>query len=135
MNKFLNEYFWLDFEWIFLNWILNWTFFLHYSTFGTIFYIYRPGLWPNPWSNLWPTQWLTPWISLLSALVLVELQNTCKKSWTEKCSKDPTYAIFLESWGFRDVKYDIPMCQYHSNRPQPIQLVATMQKKLFTSPF
>ena len=72
---------------------------------------------------------------LLLALVLVELQNTCKKSWTEKCSKDPTYAIFLKSWGFKDVKYDIPMCQSHSTRPQPIQLVPTMQKKLFMSSF
>ena len=55
---------------------------------------------------------------LLLALVLVELQNTCKKkSWTEKCSKDPTYAIFLKSWGFKDVKYDILMCQSHSTRP------------------
>ena len=33
----------------------------------------------------------------------------------------------------KDVKYDIPMCQSHSTRPQPIQLVPTMQKKLFTS--
>ena len=23
--------------------------------------------------------------------------------------KDPTYAIFLKSWGFKDVKYDIPI--------------------------
>ena len=43
--------------------------------------------------------------------------------------KDPTYAIFLKSWVFKDVKYDIPMCQCHSTRPQPIQLVPTMQKK------
>ena len=49
--------------------------------------------------------------------------------------KDPKYAIFFKSWGFKDVKYDIPMCQYHSTRPQPIQLVPTMQKKLFTSSF
>ena len=28
----------------------------------------------------------------------------------KKCLKDPTYAIFLESWGFKDVEYDIPMC-------------------------
>ena len=49
--------------------------------------------------------------------------------------KDLTYAIFLESWVFEDVKYDIPMCEYHSTRPQPIQLVPTMQKKLFTLSF
>ena len=30
---------------------------------------------------------------------------------------------------FKDVKYDIPMCQSHSTQPQPIQLVPTMQKK------
>ena len=41
---------------------------------------------------------------------------------------DPTYAMF-----YKDVKYDILMCQSHSNRPQPIQLVPTMQKKLFMS--
>ena len=35
--------------------------------------------------------------ALLLALVLVELQNIWKKSWTEKCSKDPTCAIFLKS--------------------------------------
>ena len=33
---------------------------------------------------------------------------------TEKCLKDPTYAIFWKSWGFKDVKYDIPMCQSQS---------------------
>ena len=33
--------------------------------------------------------------------------------------------MFLKSWGFKDDKYDIPMCQYHSTRPQPIQLVPT----------
>ena len=49
--------------------------------------------------------------------------------------KDPRNAIFLKSWVFKDVKYDIPMCQYHSTRPQPIQLVPTMQKKLFTLSF
>ena len=36
---------------------------------------------------------------------------------------------FLKGWGFKDVKYDIPMCQSHSTRPQFIQLVTTMQKK------
>ena len=90
---------------------------------------------PGTW--YWGINWYgaSTWYSvpLLLAQVLVELQNTCKKSWTEKCLKDPTYAIFLKSWGFKDVKNDIPMCQYHSTRPQPIQLVPTMQKKLFTS--
>ena len=33
------------------------------------------------------------------------------------------YAIFLKSWGFKDVKYDIFPCV------NPIQLVPTMQKK------
>ena len=27
-----------------------------------------------------------------------------------KCLKDPTYAIFLKSMGFEDIKYDIPVC-------------------------
>ena len=57
-------------------------------------------------------------------VVLVELQNTCKKM----LERPKTYAIFLKSWGFKDVKFDIPMCQSHSTRPQPIQLVPTMQK-------
>ena len=43
--------------------------------------------------------------------------------------KDPSFAIFLKNWGFKDVKYDILMCQSHSTRRQPIQLVPTMQKK------
>ena len=38
-------------------------------------------------------------------------------------------------WGFRDIKYDIPICQSHSTRPHPIQLVPTMQNKLFTLSF
>ena len=67
-------------------------------------------------------------------MLLVELQNTVN-SWTEKCLKDLTYAIILESWVFKDVKYDIPMCQSHSTRPQSIPLVPTMQKKLFTLSF
>ena len=49
--------------------------------------------------------------------------------------QNPTYAIFLKSWGFKDVKYDIPLYQSHSTRPQPIQLAPTMQKKLFMSSF
>ena len=44
----------------------------------------------------------------------------------------PTYAIF---WKAGDVKYDIPMCQSHSTQPQPIQLVPTMQNKLFMLSF
>ena len=36
-------------------------------------------------------------------MLLVELQNTCKKNWAEKCLKDPTCAIFLKSWGYKDV--------------------------------
>ena len=65
---------------------------------------------------------------MLLAMVLVELQNTCKKSWAEKCLKYPTYALFLERWWFRNVKYDIPMCQSHLTRPRAIQLIPTMQK-------
>ena len=30
-----------------------------------------------------------------------------KLIWTEMNPLDPTYAIFLKSWGFKDVKYDI----------------------------
>ena len=63
-------------------------------------------------------------------------KNTKTKTKTKaKFLKDPTYAIFLKSWGFKDVEFDIPMCQSHSTRPQPIQLVLTMQKKLFMSSF
>ena len=28
-----------------------------------------------------------------------------------KCLKDPTCAIFFKSMGFKDIKYDIPVCQ------------------------
>ena len=40
----------------------------------------------------------------------------------------PNMCYILKSWGFKDVKYDILMCQSHSTLPQPIQLVPTMQK-------
>ena len=36
---------------------------------------------------------------------------------------DPTYAIFLKSWGFKDVKYDILMCQSHSTRSHTPKLL------------
>ena len=55
-------------------------------------------------------------------------QNTCKK-------KTQHMIYFWKAEGVKDFKYDIPMCQYHSSRPQPIQLVPTMQKKLFTLSF
>ena len=35
------------------------------------------------------------------------------------------YALFLKSWGFKDVKYDIFPCV------NPIQLVPTMKKALY----
>ena len=69
------------------------------------------------------------------ALDSARFEFTLKMRLNRIWPKDPTYAIFLKSWVFKDVKYDIPMCQYHSTRPQPIQLVPTMQKKLFTSSF
>ena len=74
-------------------------------------------------------------ISLQLALDSARFEFTLKMRLNRIWPKDPTYAIFLKSWVFKDVKYDIPMCQYHSTRPQPIQLVPTMQKKLFTSSF
>ena len=73
--------------------------------------------------------------SLQLALDSARFEFTLKMRLNRIWPKDPTYAIFLKSWVFKDVKYDIPMCQYHSTRPQPIQLVPTMQKKLFTSSF
>ena len=42
--------------------------------------------------------------------------------------KDPRFAIFLKSWGFKDVKYDISIFHSHSTRPQLIQLGPTTQK-------
>ena len=33
-----------------------------------------------------------------------------------KCLKDPTYAIFLNSWWFKDVQNDIPKCSIHTYR-------------------
>ena len=90
---------------------------------------------------------LCPWIgvrrilnktiikSLQLALDSARFEFTLKMRLNRIWPKDPTYAIFLKSWVFKDVKYDIPMCQCHSTRPQPIQLVPTMQKKLFTLSF
>ena len=68
-------------------------------------------------------------VSLQLALDSARFEFTLKMRLNRIWPKDPTYAIFLKSWVFKDVKYDIPMCQYHSTRPQPIQLVPTMQKK------
>ena len=34
-----------------------------------------------------------------------------RKYTNTKCLKDPTCAIFLKSMGFKDIKYDIPVCQ------------------------
>ena len=70
---------------------------------------------------------------LLTENVLLCIINEMRKymvKWisTEKYLRDPTYAIFFKIW-IEDVKYDIPMCQSHSTRPQPIQLVPTMRKK------
>ena len=36
-----------------------------------------------------------------------------RKYTNTKCLKDPTCAIFLKSIGFKDIKYDIPVCQIH----------------------
>ena len=42
----------------------------------------------------------------------VEFQNTCKKSWTEKCLKYPTYAIFFK----RSLSLGVQGCQiWHSH--------------------
>ena len=106
---------------------------------------------PITWLDLQSTGWLHLWLLPTwkehtmpgsENRILVFKQSTSRNTAVsaglgrvEKCLKDPTYAIFLKSWGFRDVKCDIPMCQYHSTRPQPIQLVPTMQKKLFTLSF
>ena len=42
---------------------------------------------------------------------------------------------FFKTWWSKDVKYDILKCQYHSTRPQLIQLIPTVQITLFTSSF
>ena len=52
--------------------------------------------------------------SLLLVMILGELQKKLNRQ-----MPDLTYAIFFKSWGFKDVKYDIPMCQSHSSRPSP----------------
>ena len=69
------------------------------------------------------------------SLVIATIFTAVSAGWTEKWPKDPIYAIIVKSWVFKDVKYDIPMCQYHSTWPQPIQVVPTKQKKLFTLSF
>ena len=40
------------------------------------------------------------------------ITQICKYTNT-KCLKDPTCAIFFKSMGFKDIKYDIPVCQIH----------------------
>ena len=52
--------------------------------------------------------------SLLLVMILGELQKKLNRQ-----MPDPTYAISFKSWGFKDVKYDIPMCQSYSTRPSP----------------
>ena len=44
--------------------------------------------------------------SLLLVMILGELQKKLNRQ-----MPDPTYAIFFKSWGFKDVKYDIPSRQ------------------------
>ena len=82
-------------------------------------------------STMWELSLFSVWCgtAVMSRKKKLESKVHVKLIWTEMNPLDPTYAIFLKSWGFKDVKYDIPMCQYHSTRPQPIQLVPTMQKK------
>ena len=60
-------------------------------------------------------------VALLLVMLLVELQNTCKKGWTEKRSN---ICYIFE-------KMRVQGCQIwhsHSTRPQITQLVPTMQK-------
>ena len=75
------------------------------------------------------------YIPLMFELDSARFEFTLKIRLNRIWPKDLTYAIFLKSWVFKDVKYDIPMCKYHSTRPQPIQLVPTMQKMHFTLSF
>ena len=74
--------------------------------------------------------------ALLLAQVLVKLQNTCKKL-NRKMLKRPNICYIFEKLGVQgcQIYMTFPMCQSHSTRPQPIQLVPTMQKKLFMSSF
>ena len=75
--------------------------------------------------------------ALLLALVLVDLQNTCAKKLNRKMLESPNICYVFEKLRVRGCvcMYDIQMCQYHSTRPQPIQLVPTMQKMHFTLSF
>ena len=50
--------------------------------------------------------------SLLLVMILGELQKKLNRQ-----MPGATYAIYFKSWGFKDVKYDIPMRQYHPTRP------------------
>ena len=49
----------------------------------------------------------------------------------------PSICYIFEKLGVQgcQIYMTFPMCQSHSTRPQPIQLVPTMQKKLFMSSF
>ena len=62
-------------------------------------------------------------------------QNTCKTDLNRIMTERPNIFYIFEKLSVQDVKHDIPMCQGHSTRPQPIQLGPTMQKKLFTLSF
>ena len=67
-------------------------------------------------------------VAPLLVMLLVELQNTCKKGWTEKRSN----ICYI----FENMR--VQGCQIwhsHSTWPQIIQLFPTMQKNLFTSSF
>ena len=41
-----------------------------------------------------------------------------RKYTNTNCLKDPTCALFLKSIGFKDIKYDIPVCQIENTQLQ-----------------
>ena len=48
-------------------------------------------------------------------------QNTCKTDLNRIMTERPNIFYIFEKLSVQDVKHDIPMCQGHSTRPQPIQ--------------
>ena len=87
----LNEYFWIAFEWIkfwmnnfdkILNSILNLMIF--YSTFDTIFDIYRPGIVRNHFCQ--QNTWLPLYTSQIFCMCCVQQQYVvCLCAWSQLC--------------------------------------------------
>ena len=80
------------------------------------------------------------YIPLMFELDSARFEFTLKMRLNRKMLKRPNIGYIFEKLNVQGCQiyliiYDIPMCPYHSTRPQLIQLVPTMQEKLFTLSF